>query len=117
MGYPAGFAKTTLLAECAHAATHSVERLSLDEGDSDPGRFWRYIAAALDRASIQPDQRIGPLAEGRTSIRSRARERHLHRLSALNTTEAVAWTRELHLIRSGRPEARHEDPTRCSTFV
>jgi ATP/maltotriose-dependent transcriptional regulator MalT len=26
-----------------------VAWLSLDEGDNDPARFWRYVAAALDQ--------------------------------------------------------------------
>ena len=67
---PAGFGKTTLLAGWAHAATHPVAWLSLDAGDSDPSRFWRYVAAALDRAGIQLDQLIGPPVEGRRATSS-----------------------------------------------
>jgi ATP/maltotriose-dependent transcriptional regulator MalT len=67
---PAGFGKTTLLAGWAHAATHVVAWLSLDAGDSDPSRFWRYVAAALDRAGIQLDQRIGSPDEARLATSS-----------------------------------------------
>ena len=46
---PAGFGKTTLLAEWARGGQRPVAWLSLDEADNDPARFWRHAAAALDR--------------------------------------------------------------------
>jgi LuxR family maltose regulon positive regulatory protein len=49
---PAGFGKTTLLCEWAQACTRSLAWLTLDEGDNDPVRFWRYFIAALKR--IEP---------------------------------------------------------------
>ena len=55
---PAGFGKTTLLAEWVHAvgARHAsplrVAWVSLDEGDNEPRRFWTYVIAAL--RTIQP---------------------------------------------------------------
>jgi LuxR family maltose regulon positive regulatory protein len=48
---PAGFGKTTLLAEWAALrpdAEHSVAWVSLDEGDGAPVSFWTYIVSALD---------------------------------------------------------------------
>src|SRR5262245_6926213 len=47
---PAGFGKTTLLADWAATTNRAVAWLSLDPDDNDPVRFWRYIASALDRA-------------------------------------------------------------------
>jgi LuxR family transcriptional regulator, maltose regulon positive regulatory protein len=51
---PAGFGKTTLLAEWL-AATSSEERfaawLSLDHGENDPASFWTYVVAALQTAA------------------------------------------------------------------
>jgi len=46
---PAGFGKTTLLSEwaCQNQSTAQTSWLSLDEGDSDPARFWDYFIAAL----------------------------------------------------------------------
>lgn len=44
---PAGYGKTTLLAEwCARQETR-VAWVSLDAADNDPALFWRYVGAAL----------------------------------------------------------------------
>jgi LuxR family transcriptional regulator, maltose regulon positive regulatory protein len=48
---PAGFGKTTLLAEwlaVAAAGGRSVAWLSLDQRDNDPASFWTYLVAALN---------------------------------------------------------------------
>ena len=58
---PAGFGKTTLLADWATSVSWPVAWLSLDEGDNDPARFWRYVVAALDRAGIGVGGRVLPL--------------------------------------------------------
>ena len=50
---PAGFGKTTLLAEWlagVSADGRSVAWLSLDESDNDPALFWTYVIAALQTA-------------------------------------------------------------------
>ncbi|HEX7535523.1 MAG TPA: hypothetical protein VF391_00785 [Dermatophilaceae bacterium] len=50
---PAGFGKTTLLAEWLAAGTPapgtgpSAAWLSLDQGDNDPASFWTYLIAVL----------------------------------------------------------------------
>jgi LuxR family maltose regulon positive regulatory protein len=44
---PAGFGKTTLVAQWVRDIGHPVAWLSLDEGDSDPARFFTYLVAAL----------------------------------------------------------------------
>ena len=49
---PAGFGKTTLLAEWLAATSGSEPSagwVSLDPGDNDPGIFWAYVIAAVDR--------------------------------------------------------------------
>src|SRR5919202_2980210 len=51
---PAGFGKTTLLAEwleTAEADARSAAWLSLDQGDSHPASFWTYLIAALQTAA------------------------------------------------------------------
>ena len=44
---PAGFGKTTLLADWALGSAMPVAWLSVDEGDNDPARFMLYVVAAL----------------------------------------------------------------------
>ena len=53
---PAGFGKTTLLAEWLAAAPvdgQSVAWLSLDQRDNDPAWFWTYLVAALKTAASE----------------------------------------------------------------
>jgi len=56
---PAGFGKTTLVAEWVQETDRPCAWLSLDEGDNDPARFFSYLVAALQ--SIDPD--IGKTAQ------------------------------------------------------
>ncbi len=58
---PAGFGKTALLADWARRGHRPVAWLSLDAGDNDLARFWRYAIAALDRAWPGIAERVGPL--------------------------------------------------------
>ena len=46
---PAGFGKTALLAGWIRGRGRPAGWLSLDAGDNDPARFWRYVGAALER--------------------------------------------------------------------
>ncbi|MCE3550702.1 LuxR C-terminal-related transcriptional regulator [Pseudonocardia sp. RS11V-5] len=47
---PAGFGKSSAIAEWAARCGTPVAWLSLDDADNDPVRFWRHVAAALDVA-------------------------------------------------------------------
>ena len=49
---PAGFGKTTLLAQWRSTAAEGrpVAWLSLDHGDDDPGRLWWHVVSALQQA-------------------------------------------------------------------
>ena len=58
---PAGFGKTSLLADWTHRGQRPVAWLSLDEGDNDPARFWRHVVAALGQVQPQAAERIAPL--------------------------------------------------------
>ncbi|HZC98837.1 MAG TPA: LuxR C-terminal-related transcriptional regulator [Actinomycetes bacterium] len=58
---PAGFGKTSLLAEWARRGGHPVAWLSLDQADNDPARFWRHVVAALDRARPGLAEQLAPL--------------------------------------------------------
>jgi LuxR family maltose regulon positive regulatory protein len=61
---PAGFGKTSLLGDWARRSRQPVAWLSLDAGDSDPARFWRYVAAALDELRPGIGQRVEALFQG-----------------------------------------------------
>jgi LuxR family maltose regulon positive regulatory protein len=56
---PAGFGKSTLVAEWLAQRLSHAAWVSLDEGENDPGQFWTYIIAALQRV----DRDVGIEAE------------------------------------------------------
>jgi ATP/maltotriose-dependent transcriptional regulator MalT len=58
---PAGFGKTSLLADWIQPRQRPVAWLSLDSSDNDPVRFWRYTLAALDRVRPGVAERVSPL--------------------------------------------------------
>src|SRR5215471_2903164 len=63
---PAGYGKTTLLAQwCQAKADGSFAWVTLDKGDSDPVRFWTYLICAI--AGIEP-------AVGRASLKALSAE-------------------------------------------
>ena len=57
---PPGFGKTTLLRAWAAAAARPAAWLTLDEGDDDPARFLRYLAAALHQADARLGGTVAP---------------------------------------------------------
>jgi LuxR family maltose regulon positive regulatory protein len=61
---PAGFGKTTLLGDWARRSRQPVGWLSLEVGDNDPVRFWRYVVAALDGAGTGLGDQVAPLLAG-----------------------------------------------------
>src|SRR5829696_529426 len=61
---PAGFGKTSLLADWARGSQRPVVWLALDGGDNDPARFWRYVAAALDPACAGIADQVAALLGG-----------------------------------------------------
>lgn len=62
----AGSGKTTLLGEWADQASALVAWLALDKEDNDPVRFWSYVIAALQQASLNTVEYI------QASLRSQA---------------------------------------------
>jgi LuxR family maltose regulon positive regulatory protein len=50
---PAGYGKTTLLTQWAHASRFPIAWLSIDAEDNDLERFFRYLLAAWEQ--VQPD--------------------------------------------------------------
>ena len=67
---PAGFGKTTLLAEWAAAAYSARKRplawVSLDQGDNDPAFFWAYVITALQK--VQSSKARSKLGERALSL-------------------------------------------------
>jgi LuxR family maltose regulon positive regulatory protein len=57
---PAGFGKTTCISEWLNGLDWPVTWLSLDPSDDDPGRFFTYLVAALQKV----DENIGRDIEG-----------------------------------------------------
>jgi LuxR family maltose regulon positive regulatory protein len=56
---PAGFGKTTCIAEWVQALDCPVTWLSLDAADDDPGRFFTYLVAALQQVDASLGREIG----------------------------------------------------------
>src|SRR5262249_26340698 len=50
VGTPAGFGKTTMLGDWARRSRRPAAWLSLDAGDNDPARVWRYVGAGVGPA-------------------------------------------------------------------
>ena len=67
---PAGFGKSTLLAEWladCPGETATVAWVSLDERDDDPARFWGYALAAVQAAAGVGDDALGLLESSPSS--------------------------------------------------
>jgi LuxR family maltose regulon positive regulatory protein len=106
---PAGYGKTTLLAEWreAEAARKPVAWLTLDEGDNDPVVFWSYVIEALRRDCPAVSLPTSPQMVGAASIVSMVLPRlvnelddvgevalildDFHRLSGGAVRESLAW--------------------------
>ena len=106
---PAGYGKTTLLAEWreAEAARKPVAWLTLDEGDDDPVVFWSYVIEALRRACPAVSLPTSPQMVGAASIVDMVLPRlvneldelgevalildDFHRLSGGVASESIAW--------------------------
>jgi LuxR family transcriptional regulator, maltose regulon positive regulatory protein len=64
---PAGFGKSSLLADWVRADPRAIAWLSLDAADNDPVRFWRHVAAALDEVRPGVAEQVAPLVNAATS--------------------------------------------------
>ena len=56
---PAGYGKTTAVRAWCAARGGALAWVTLDAGDDDPGRLWRYVATAVDR--VRPGLGVGAL--------------------------------------------------------
>ena len=101
---PAGFGKTTLISDwvqhlVATAPTLMVSWLSLDEGDGDPARFIRYVAAALHRLTPRADETIRTALQSPSPPSPRALMGILINDLAQLPTESLLVLDDYHVLR------------------
>jgi LuxR family maltose regulon positive regulatory protein len=65
---PAGYGKSTLLAEWVHQASLPVAWLTLESGDNTPSRFWPYFISALRSLPVKKNQFTGESLMGLEGI-------------------------------------------------
>jgi LuxR family maltose regulon positive regulatory protein len=118
---PAGYGKTTLLAEWIAGAGLPVAWLSLDEDDNAPARFWSYLIAALQtvhpdlgaaaRASLDPSQSrpppIEPLLTGLINELDRLPAHLLLVLDDYHAVTAPEVHRSVEFLLTHRPAPLH----------
>jgi LuxR family transcriptional regulator, maltose regulon positive regulatory protein len=103
---PAGFGKTTLLADWLRSGGQPVAWLSLDAGDNDPARFWRHVVAALDRAQPGIGERVAPLPGAPPSSSEGLVTALINELTArLGENEIVLVLDDYHLVDAGQVHA------------
>jgi ATP/maltotriose-dependent transcriptional regulator MalT len=95
---PAGFGKSSLLADWVRATGRPVAWLSLDAGDNDPVRFWRHVCAAVDRVRPGAGRRAAALVGGAASTAIRAGVTALVNDLAESAEEVVLVIDDHHLI-------------------
>jgi LuxR family transcriptional regulator, maltose regulon positive regulatory protein len=102
---PAGFGKTALLADWARRDSRPVAWLSLDGADNDPARFWRHVAAALDRVRPGVAGRVAALLQGLQPASFEAVVTTLVNELAGVAEEVVLVLDDYHLIQA--PQVHH----------
>ena len=95
---PAGFGKSSLLADWARDDPRAVAWLSLDVGDNDPVRFWRHATAALDEVRPGLADRVAPLLAGASSASFDATVTALVNEFAAAPDEVVLVVDDFHLV-------------------
>jgi LuxR family transcriptional regulator, maltose regulon positive regulatory protein len=98
---PAGFGKSTLLADWAANARWPVAWLSLDPEDNDPMRFWRYVVAALDRVGGGAGEHVLPLLSPLSVMSSRIVVTALVNQLQVAPEELALVLDDYHLIDTG----------------
>jgi LuxR family transcriptional regulator, maltose regulon positive regulatory protein len=102
---PAGFGKTSLLADWAASTEWPVAWLSLDPQDNDPVRFWRYLVGALDRTCSGLANHVLPLLTptsvigGEVVVTALANQLQANELQAAPETLALVLD-DYHMIES-----------------
>jgi LuxR family maltose regulon positive regulatory protein len=100
---PAGFGKTTLLAEWLAAVSAggvAAAWLSLDKSDNDPALFWTYLIGALEMAAEGVGGRALPLLQSPQPPIEAVLTTLLNELSALSN-QVVLVLDDYYLIDAG----------------
>ncbi len=97
---PAGFGKSTLVAEWARASQRSVSWVSLDADDNDPVRFWFGVAAAIERAHPGLEEQTRPLLRAAEHLLPQAMVTTIVRELAARPTACTVVLDDYHLITS-----------------
>ena len=92
---PAGYGKTTLLAQWAEQNPERVAWLSLDERDNDPEILLAYAAAALDRIEPIDPEIFRRRSPGSFSIASTAVLRLTRAMSSMQVASSTMSHRTL----------------------
>ncbi|MEP7023477.1 MAG: LuxR C-terminal-related transcriptional regulator [Actinomycetota bacterium] len=104
VGAPAGYGKTTLLAQwrSAAAASRQFAWVSLDSGDDDPVRLWRHLVTALHRAcpDLGVEEILRPLHRPVPDV-SEALSRLVNELTAF-AVPVVIIVDDYHIIKERR---------------
>jgi LuxR family transcriptional regulator, maltose regulon positive regulatory protein len=103
---PAGWGKTTMLAAWAASDRRPFAWLSLDAGDSQIGRFWTYLVAALQ--SVEPGigaQALGLVTAPGVDVEREALPVLLNDLADLRKSIVLALD-DYHLIQSSELHAQ-----------
>jgi LuxR family transcriptional regulator, maltose regulon positive regulatory protein len=96
---PAGYGKTTLLAQWADRDARPFAWVSLDHRDEDPLVILRHVAAALDRIEPLDGRVLDALRDGAGSVWSSAVPRLGAALASLRQPAVVALD-DAHVLRS-----------------
>ena len=100
---PAGFGKTTLLADWARQSGRTVAWLALDDGDNIPDRFFTYLVAALARVLPGVGEAAQAMLRGPQPVQPEALIASLINdlaASAAGTQPAVLVLDDYHLIQA-----------------
>ncbi|HEY2204328.1 MAG TPA: LuxR C-terminal-related transcriptional regulator [Pseudonocardia sp.] len=97
---PAGFGKSSVVADWVRTDRRAAAWLSLDEGDNDPVRFWRHLVAALGTARPGVADRAGALVGGPASAWLTAAVTALVNDFSAETEEVLLVLDDYHVIQS-----------------
>lgn len=107
---PAGFGKTSLVADWARNAERPVGWVSLDPDDNDPARFWRCVAAAIARVRPGLEETVAPLLRESEQLAPEAIATAIVNELATDAADVVLVLDDYHVV-------EHHDVHRSLAFL